>query len=214
MRKLLATLPSVEPYPEGVLKIPERIPGTAFFAGGFGLWNPRKLSRLPPMPSGGVMILRHDFDSEESYTRSLAIGDETEGPTSRNLLALLSEIGIAPADGFFTNAYMGMREGGLSIGRFPGASNAEFVDRCRQFLQLQIEIQKPRLILTLGRWVPSFIAPLSPQLSHWEGAKDLGTIDSGGALALNCFFGKMQDKANVVALTHACLRAANVGRRC
>jgi hypothetical protein len=33
-------LSAVAPYPEGVLAVPEPIVGTAFFPGGFGLWNP------------------------------------------------------------------------------------------------------------------------------------------------------------------------------
>jgi hypothetical protein len=213
VRKLMSKLSQVEPYPVGVRRIPATIAGTAFFPGGSGLWNPTKSRRWPPMPIGGVMILGHDFDSEESYYRSLQIGDETTGPTWRNLIALLDEVGIPLDVCFFTNAYMGMRAGGLSMGRFPGATDAEYVDRCRKFLMLQLQVQRPCMLLTLGKWVPRFISPLSDQLSHWSRAASFADIDTTGPVVLHCMFKDAKLTTNVVTLTHTCLRHSNVGRR-
>lgn len=65
--RLWNELSNVEPYPEGVLAVPEPIIGTAFFPGGFGLWNPVATKPLPPMPKGGVMVLGQDFHSEHGY---------------------------------------------------------------------------------------------------------------------------------------------------
>lgn len=215
---LFERLPQVEPYPPGVLPVPERLPGTAFFPGGTGLWRPEGSpdGDPPPMPLGGVMVLGHDFYSEAGYRRFLANrGGSTKGPTWRNLLALLARVGVAPEGCFFTNAYMGLRAGPRNTGRFPGASDRGFVDRCRGFLLEQLAAQRPRLLLTLGSHVPAFVAPLSPDLGAWAGAKSLSGLDAAGVpvIARAAFDGLPGLTSSVVALTHPSLRPASVWRR-
>src|SRR6476620_3465173 len=78
-------------YPAGVVRVPEPIPGLAFFPGGYGLWDTGPDRPLPDFPVGGVMVLGHDFHSEAGYRDSLARGRESPTqPTWRNLLALLN----------------------------------------------------------------------------------------------------------------------------
>src|SRR5688572_23127445 len=99
-------------YPRGVLKVPHPIIGTAFFPGGFGLWNPKSTYPLPDFPIGGVMVLGHDFHSEAGYHESVARGAESlRQPTWRNLLNVLGRAEITPENCFFTNVYMGLRAG-------------------------------------------------------------------------------------------------------
>src|SRR5205085_11079262 len=94
-------------YPSRVLRVPQPIVGTAFFPGGYGLWNPAGTYPLPEFPLGGMMVLGHDFHSEAGYQASFERGKESETqPTWRNLLALLATVGIKPEVCFFTNAYM------------------------------------------------------------------------------------------------------------
>src|SRR4051794_39404362 len=79
-----------ERYPKGVERIPTPIVGTAFFPGGFGLWNPTGERPLPAFPTGGVMILGHDFHSEAGYRQSLERGFESPAQrTWSNLRAVL-----------------------------------------------------------------------------------------------------------------------------
>lgn len=212
----------VEPYPPGVVKVPARLPGTGFFPGGCGLWIEARDEKLPPMPVGGIMVLGHDFHSEEAFAMSLAHGGEVSTspgdpnyrrvPTWVALLDLLSEVGIPPRECFFTNAYMGLREEAGTTGRFPGSRDLAFVKRCQDFLIKQIAVQRPRVILPLGAWVPRFIAPLSPQLTPWHDAANLGRIDAVGPVQQSAQFpGKIV--CPVVALTHPSLRGPNVIRR-
>ena len=196
--------------------MPERIAGTAFFPGGSGLWLPDENLELPPMPIGKVMVLGHDFHSLRGYQQSLARGvEDLQGPTWRNLLNLLKRANISPTDCFFTNAYMGLRESDSAIGQFPGSRNPAFVALCQNFLAEQIRILRPRLILTLGRYVPSLLAPLSDDLKPWYRRKTLTELDAAKvSLIHNVRFGANQDVvATTVALTHPCLWPANVGRR-
>src|SRR6476646_111821 len=114
----------VAPYPRGVLGGPEPVVFTSFFPGGYGLWNPSQSKTMPPFPFGGVMVVGHDYHSEEGYRASVLRGRESESqPTWRNLIELLTEASILPDDCFFTNAYMGLRRGSATTGVFPGAGN-------------------------------------------------------------------------------------------
>lgn len=213
---LFRKLPDVEPYPTGTLRVPERIPGLAFFPGGDGLWPRGPNKTRPPMPVGGVMVLGHDFHSESGYKRSLAAGEESlSSPTWRQLLPILGRAGIDRQQCFFTNAYMGLREGTKATGPFRGARDSSFVDRCRRFLDVQLGVQRPRLIMTLGAYVPAMLAPLSPDLGKWVDTTTLTTLDELGCavVAAARFPGAGELSATVVALTHPSQRRLNVHRR-
>jgi hypothetical protein len=208
-------LREVAPYPPGVIAIPEPIAGTAFFPGGSGIWQGEGASIPPRDPVGGIMILGHDFHSEEGYERSLKLrGERLTDPTWRNLLLLLRGAQIPLNDCFFTNFYMGLRKGKAITGVFPGAKDKAFVARCQSFFLKQVETQHPKVILTLGGHVPSLIAPLAPQLNVWKGVKKLKDIDAkGAALVHGVQFGEALPRITVAALTHPSLWHANVGRR-
>lgn len=124
------------------------------------------------------MVLGHDFHSEHGYRKSLKAGSESaQLPTWRNLLALMSDAGIDKGETFFTNAFMGLRQGPATTGPFPGRNDEAFVARCQRFLRAQLATQRPRLILTLGRWVPRLLAPLSADLDSWSNANTFAEID-------------------------------------
>ena len=174
----------VGPYPDGVLPVPEPIRGTAFFPGGFGLWRPNPAEPLPQMPVGGVMVLGQDFHSEEGYRASRELGQERMTlPTWCNLFKLLDRAEISAEDCFFNNAYMGLRAGRATTGKFPGARDKAFVGRCRNFLAEQLKVQRPRLILTLGSYAPRVLAPLASELSDWLTGASLKDIDRPPAAA-------------------------------
>jgi hypothetical protein len=115
---------------------------------------------------------------------------------------------------FFTNAYMGLRRGEGTTGRFPGSLDKGFVDRCRRFLLRQLDAQQPWVILTLGTWVPSFLSALSPELAKWERVGSIRDLDAAGPLVHGAVFGTREPlRCTVAALTHPSLRGSNVGRR-
>lgn len=221
--QLFREMHSVEPYPPGVVPVPGRIPGIAFFPGGAGLWGASPNAPLPTMPVGGIMVLGHDFHSEAGFRQSLAQGTEVvDGPqpghrtppTWTGLRQLFGEVGIALESCFFTNAYMGLRKGDGTTGRFPGSLDKEYIGRSRAFLLRQIASQQPSVILTLGTWVPSFIAPLSPQLTHWKNVGSIKKLDDMGPVVHDVTFpGTSAKPCAVAALTHPSLRSANINRR-
>jgi uracil-DNA glycosylase len=212
---LFAAMAEVAPYPEKVIPVPNRIAGTAFFPGGSGLWGVEPGRALPAMPVCGVMVLGHDFHSEDAFARSFAAGTEVPGnPTWQNLLRLLQEVRIPLERCFFTNAYMGLREGAATTGKFPGSRDRGFVERCRRFLRRQLPAQRPTVVLTLGTYVPAFVAPLAAELQGWEGVQSFDEIDRAGPVVHGVTFsGTDAPACSVVALTHPCLRPSNIRRR-
>ena len=202
-------------YPAGVVRVPEIIPGTAFFPGGHGLWGTKANTELPEFPVGGVMILGHDFHSESGYKKSLVNGSEPETqPTWNRLLKLLRDAGVPLEKCFFTNFYMGLRQGDATTGVFPGASDEKFKQHCSDLFIEQLNAMRPSLILTLGKYVPNLIAPLSEELSVWRDSKGFRDIDTAGPLKTHCHFAGVSDfETTVVALVHPSFRHASVGIR-
>ncbi len=212
---LFEELSRVCPYPSGVTAVPRQILGTSFFPGGTGLWHDGSLD-IPSFPIGGVMVLGHDFHSVAGYKQSLLRGAENmKSSTWRHLLPFLSQVPIPLRHCFFTNAYMGLREGTATTGVFPGANSPDFVKRCQEFLLLQIATQQPSLILALGKYVPIFLAPLSLRLAPWARAASFSERDSLGlALVDDVLFEVPKAHPCVVAsIVHPSFRPSNVRHR-
>jgi len=224
---LFAQLTQVEPYPPGVLRIPDAgagrplLPGIAFFPGGTGLWMADLVSQPSVFPVAGVMIIGKDFDSKTAYhnTRNLMQKGPCD-PCKRNpatwgtLIPFLEGVGIAPEACFFTEFFMGLREGIKATGKFPGVDDVRFVNRCCEFMKIQLKTQEPRLVLTLGKEVPPRLAALSPQsLRRWADVKTLRDLDAAGSIVHNVQFLGMRTPCSVVALTHPSNRRPNVKYR-
>lgn len=227
IQQLLQQLARVAPYPPGVLQLPDAaagrplLPGIAFFPGGTGLRGADYLTPCSVFPVGKVMIIGQDFDAEAAYRETLSLMQQGPcDPCTRNpatwgrLLAFLNRFRIGPEACFFTNFFMGLRKGDQATGMFPGARDKSFEGRCREFMQLQLQAQEPRLVLTLGIQVPSRLAPLSPQLSHWVNVRNWTNLDLAGPVVHNVQFPGLRATCSVVALTHPSFRPPNVGRRC
>jgi hypothetical protein len=224
VESLFAALPTVEPFPDGVVGTTGRISGTVFFPGGAGLWNTHASCPLPSMPTNGVMVLGHDFHSKAAFEKSLRKGGEvhidagglasSKVPSWTNLFGMLRDFGVPAQRCFFTNVYMGLRSAEKTTGRFPGSKNDAFVDRCRTFFSRQLEAQQPRLVLALGVWVPRFLAPLADQLADWKSANSFRDIDRGDPVRHAVVFRTAAaPQCSVVCLTHPSLRGPNVVRR-
>ncbi len=210
-------------YPERVISVPACMTGVAFFPGGAGLWGAELGRPMPPMPIDKVMVVGHNFDSEVHYKQSLAHGCEPVNVGAwGGLRRMLRAWGILLEDCFFTNAYMGLKVNvnpstgkNESSGRFPGADNPSFVYRCRVFLLKQIQMQEPRLMLTLGKEVLPAVTPIAHELTAaWSGATDLQELDRrNAALIRSAQFPGVRHLTTVAALTHPANRHLNVGRR-
>lgn len=195
-------------YPDHVLQVPGRINGTAFFPGGRGLYLEERDQSAVEFPFGGVMLLGHNFDSEFGFQNSHQRGKEklTSG-TWRSMIGLLEAADVPLKDCFFTNAFMGLCEGGNSFD-YRGRDDKRFRTACLLFLKAQMELQHPRLIVTLGLHVPPLLALISPGLSAWSGPrlhlKDIDNAPIFFRVEIESSTGSTH-KANVVAIAHPSL---------
>jgi uracil-DNA glycosylase len=215
--QLFAEMPEyIGDYANGTEAVWVRIRGTAFFPGGSGLWRPSPGDELPPMPHRGVMVVGQDYYTKAGYLRARETGDEVNTPTWRELLKLLEQVGLPEHRCFYTNAWMGLRLEGKPTGKYVGARDPGFTDRCAAFLARQIAVQQPRVIVTLGSEVPPLLARLAPALQDaWGPRPSFGVIDarSAGLVRDVDFPTAVEVRAHVVALVHPSLRNANAGRR-
>ena len=202
-------------YPSGVVAVPQPIPGLAFFPGGYGLWGAVGGQPLPSFPVGGVMVLGHDFHSEEGYGASYRAGGEPLTlPTWNNLTKLFAAVGMPVERCFFTNLYMGLREGSATTCPFPGAKDPAFVSHCAEFLLQQLRVQRPSLVVTLGIQVPPVVGTLSPELADWAEGKGLKHLDAVGPVRRNVTLrGLDAYRTTVIALIHPSLRHASLRHR-
>ena len=206
---------TVTSYPDGTQRIDSKIKGLAFFPGGDGLFTKDDTNHeKAAFPIGGIMVLGQDFDSKNSYEASLKQNFESriKNKTWVNLLQILKATNIDPEECFYTNAIMGVRTTGKSTGRSPGFNCDTFISQCRKFLIEQIRIQKPKLIITLGIQVPSFLSAFSNELAALSEVNSWKKLDEKG---LHIFkqinIGDV--KTNVVFITHPSLYHSNVKRR-
>jgi uracil-DNA glycosylase len=196
----------IAPWPKGVAAVPEPIRGTAFFPGGYGLWQEGSTT-MGAFPTDSVMIVGQDFNSLGAYERACLKGSEIGTSTTwRNLIPILAEAGVPAETCFFTNVYMGLRDGGKETGRFPGSRDHDFVARCSRFFDRQLAVSRPKLILVLGL---EPLRVLSPSLLNVTAPATLTACDriydsvrqAGGFRTV------------VVVLTHPSFYHANVWRR-
>ena len=215
---------NVAPDQDGkVTPVKKMLCSTAFFPGGSGLWHtPPKKEMLPStlqashaffvnlkrptMPKKKIMVLGNDFGLKDGYkgVRNNPYGNLKSSSTWCNLLELLHRAGIKPKNCFFTNAYMGLRITDKSTGQSPGAVDPKFVERCESFfLEKQIVVQKPRLVLALGKYAIKFVAGLSSDLAEWKECKTFPALDDSdvGPVVKKVRFNDSKP-ATVVALVH------------
>lgn len=161
------------------------------------------------------MILGHDFHSEDGYRASVVRTREAESqPTWRNLVSVLTRVGIPVERCFFTNVYMGLRAGSGTTGPFPGAADADFVRHCERFLGDQLRTLRPSLIITLGINVPPVIGRVIPGLSRWAEGRGLRHLDEVGPVQRDVRIdAEPPFTSTAVALTHPSLRHASVRHR-
>lgn len=197
----------VTDYPEGkVIRISERIAGTAFFPGSYGLWGTQAGKPLPDMPVGGVMVLGHNFDCEENFKESLKYqGENSTGRTWDNLKLLLEAVDIPKERCFFTNFYMGLKPGDNPMGKLPAAANEHFVRACQVFFREQLKVMQPKIILVLGKYFLKDFAeflPPGPRLV-WSTSKPYRDLDQQkSALVYQNDLSVVPHPAVIVALTH------------
>jgi len=72
-------------------------------------------------------------------------------PTWENLYIMVDRAGIKRREFFFTNRYVGLSADPRASGRrFAGSRDQSFVTWCHDFLDEQIQLMRPRVVVALG----------------------------------------------------------------
>ena len=152
------------------------------------------------------MVVGQDFNTVTTYEQALQNRSEIGSSQTWHVLRrLLVEFNIRPERCFYTNAYMGLRAAGPETGRFCGARDSGFVNRCAVFFSRQLAVARPRLILMLGM---EPLRMLGPRLFGIKAPRTLMACDN--------FYPRVTldyGDAAIVVLTHPSLYYANVNRR-
>jgi hypothetical protein len=112
---------------------------------------------MPDFPFGGVMFVGHNTDANGKHSsrrtggRSPGEPGNPEMRTWKNLYETFRQADFNPVrQMFFTNMYVGLIDGDEQEGIFPGSKDPSFSAWCRAFLDEQIRIMQPRVLVTLG----------------------------------------------------------------
>jgi hypothetical protein len=208
IQKLFDELKKFNKYPVSMSKIFGDIKGVAFFPGGKGIYYSESLSDKK------IMVLGHNFDTEKNYLKYVDEGSEDvkKNSTWRNILEFLPKCNISPMDCFFTNAFLGAKRDGKSVGKLSASSDKKFKEYCLNFFLREIEIQKPKLILVLGLEAAHFLAPLNEKLNDWGNA-DFKSIDENDLQVIKSVKFPNGVTSNLVVLTHPSMRQISITRR-
>jgi hypothetical protein len=198
------------PYADTMKPVKNEIPGRAFFPVGNGTFNINDKT----ISDKDVMILGQDFDCDTNFCKVVQAGQEDikKNPTWRNLLSFLESVDTAPDNCFFTNAILGVRKGDIGTGKSPAFKDKSFIQNCQKFLLFQLEIQKPKAIFVLGKYVAQFLASTSQDLNFWNRIPNFAAVDKERRQIISATFDN-GIKSNLVLLTHPSYRPVNVHRR-
>lgn len=205
-------------YPASMKPVAGEIKGRAFFPGGKGTFDDTSIISDKP-----IMVVGQDFDVEANFRKAEAAGQENikKNATWRNLLALLEEVRIAPQSCFFTNAIMGVRvdlppdsqNKQSNTGDSPAFKHPDFIKECQQFFLKQLEMQRPKLVLVLGKMPARFLATMVEDLRPWKQLKTITDIDNADQQLMRGATFTNGVKTTLVLLTHPSFRHLNIHKR-
>lgn len=214
LNKLIEELKALD-YPQTMKPINCTLTGLGFFPGGNGCYKKNEC-----ISKKEIMVLGQDFGTAEYFDGLNGSEDEVKSATWRNLLKFLHEVEISPEKCFYTNAIMGVRksmvingkETAKMTGKSPAFKDKRFIEQCRKLFLKQLELQKPKLILVLGKETATFLSSVSPDLAVWKKLGSFSDIDDKGIHTLRAKF-ENGVQTNLVLLTHPSFRNSNVMRR-
>lgn len=131
--------------------------------------DPKTAKPAYKLPKNGTLVLGHNFSNVKSYHKVVKHGGEMDRPgTWPVLISFLITCGISLEECFFTNAFMGLMETNSSVGTHEGHRDPNFREACKRVLAASIEMQQPRLILTLGPYARRFLGEVVEGLEAWR----------------------------------------------
>ena len=111
---------------------------------------------------------------------------------------------------------MGIRKGEIGTGKSPAFKDETFIKQCQELFLKQLDIQKPKAIFVLGKYVAEFLEPLEKEgntkLANWKSIKNFAEVDKDDYWKIGVTF-RNKIETNLVLLVHPSLRHANLRYR-
>ncbi|WP_290901738.1 hypothetical protein [Aquabacterium sp.] len=219
MKQLQSDVQDAGHWPEGVAEFDfNQLGGVGFFPGAKGAYV-GKGEQVKDIPVGGVMVLGHDWGTVKDYTDCLERDAENVGGnrTWDGMRKFFNNLKIDLSEIYFTNFFMGLREGAVSVGEFPGGGHpaaknkTTYVDACRELVRMQIVTQKPKVLIVYGAHLPRLISPLLENSGaigwkQFQGFKDMDKKGTPLVAEVGFEFGRETHITTVVSLVHPCYR--------
>ena len=114
---------------------------------------------------------------------------------------------------FFTNAIMGLRTNDKILGKSPAFKNIDFIELCKKYFIEQLNVCKPKIIISLGTYVPLFLHSLfdDDNFEFFRKKISFKEIDKNNKSVLyNIKLKNYSQKVNIIFLTHPSLYFVNV----
>lgn len=198
-------------YPQGIERISGNMPGNIFFPGGPGIYNHEdgKISNRK------IMVVGPMFDINLNFNKLHGARDQKIriSPGFSNLLLLLIKGGIDPLDCFFTNVIPGVRKPGVQKRKSSAFWKRYFMDYCRMLFRMELEIQRPKLMLVLGIKTAGFLSSFHPKLIEWSNLRTIKQADEQYYSVMENVPFTLNSSTTLVLLVHPVGRHANIGPR-
>jgi uracil-DNA glycosylase family 4 len=177
----------------------------AFFPAGKGTANISDTT----ISDKDIMVLGQDWGNVKQLENFMDSETRPNSGTWKYLLLFLEELEIKESRCFYTNAIMGVRKGNSVTGKSPAFRDKKFIKQCQDFFLFQLELQRPKAILVLGKLVAEFLSDTSDQLESWNKIKNYSLIDSQNKQIQKNIIFKNGVKTNLVLLVHPSFRFRN-----
>jgi hypothetical protein len=135
------------PYPEQMEHMECGILGSGFYPGARGFHHEQS-------PQGGIMLLGRDFGTKTYYARLCGEPARNETASTWQRTRDIYLAGFQEAPVWCTNYLLGVRRNGSAVGnirkQMKPSEWISFEAYCWQFMQAQVLLQRPRLVVVLG----------------------------------------------------------------
>lgn len=159
-----------------------------FFPLGSGILTKRSEIEIAEIEEGGTLVLGNDFGTL-SYLKNKCIGNKEENSRT---IDNLETVNLKLEKTFFSNLFVGLRNDKVHVGttntKLVVKRKKEYIDFCFEFLKIQLDFIKPKVVVCLGVEVGKQLA------KHREIFLDFGQKD----LALTRMYEDGLDKRYIV----------------
>lgn len=199
-----------EKYPQNIMIECPHKESISFFPGGKGLYK-----NVLCFPTGKIMVVGQDWGTNEAYNSDINNDDEKnlKGATWSNIKKIFDKTDIKMDWCFFTNAIMGLRTNDKILGKSPAFKNIDFIELCKKYFIEQLNVCKPKIIISLGTYVPLFLQSLfdDDNFEFFRKKISFKEIDKNNKSVLyNIKLKNYSQKVNIIFLTHPSLYFVNV----